>query len=493
MFLRLVAALLAILAPLTLLIVHDSLCRRQAFELSRTWLYGLKRSPSPRPEKLFAELASLAHASGFLRQVAFLDASLAVKRQFAFDVGNLPKQVAEKGIVVDRVGVLGYRSVFSVPSSELGVVVLVFSDDRGLVQLVVFCIFLLIAFGGATTSLLIISRNNLQSTFRDYEIKAHDFLQTLGKVNRVLLALKNVEVAEALRLTPTALLSLKRSENIAQEMLMLGSRDIYDRRVLDMGEVLCEVIKCCELRVKPQVSIEHRGEICGSEAKIYSIVRNLLENANAICHHKISLETFDRDKFFTLKITNDGKGLNRKDLARVFNPFFSRRRGGSGLGLYSTKKFVELHGGTIAMSSSAELTTVTVNLPIHIGMSAANAKMDLNVAVVDNEVEEITTLLGDLSPCRCTHLLSPSELEAHLLANEHFDVIVIDRFMPNFDAVRDNYLRVLRNDFNFSGAVILRSHAVPRREAANGFDLCVPKESKITSADLISCLRSECC
>lgn len=52
-----------------------------------------------------------------------------------------------------------------------------------------------------------------------------------------------------------------------------------------------------------------------------------------------------------LEITDTGKGMSPEVQARIFDAFYSTRPGGSGLGLPTTRKIVEAHGGTIAVQS----------------------------------------------------------------------------------------------------------------------------------------------
>src|SRR5437764_981920 len=65
-----------------------------------------------------------------------------------------------------------------------------------------------------------------------------------------------------------------------------------------------------------------------------------------------------------LDLIDTGVGMTAEQAARVFRPFFTTKPGGSGLGLATTRRIVEAHGGTIAVESEpGRGTKFTVRLP----------------------------------------------------------------------------------------------------------------------------------
>jgi signal transduction histidine kinase len=65
-----------------------------------------------------------------------------------------------------------------------------------------------------------------------------------------------------------------------------------------------------------------------------------------------------------LSFIDTGKGMPPDVLARVFEPFFSTKQGGTGLGLPTTRRIVEAHGGTLtAESAVGRGTRFTIRLP----------------------------------------------------------------------------------------------------------------------------------
>jgi signal transduction histidine kinase len=92
---------------------------------------------------------------------------------------------------------------------------------------------------------------------------------------------------------------------------------------------------------------------------------NLLENAlQAIGGEgRIELRAEARDGQVVVGVRDSGPGVEAALVPRIFDPFFSTKTGGSGLGLALVKKIVEDHGGTVALTSRPGDTRVEVRLP----------------------------------------------------------------------------------------------------------------------------------
>src|SRR5262249_34191658 len=66
-----------------------------------------------------------------------------------------------------------------------------------------------------------------------------------------------------------------------------------------------------------------------------------------------------------LEIEDTGVGMDEESLARVFEPYFSTKSTGTGLGLPIARRNIELSGGTISVQSEkGRGTTVTIRLPV---------------------------------------------------------------------------------------------------------------------------------
>lgn len=105
---------------------------------------------------------------------------------------------------------------------------------------------------------------------------------------------------------------------------------------------------------------------------IRMVFENLIDNASKYSEADTTIEVSVRviKTMIKVKITDKGVGIEEEDLARLFEKFsrihnpLSTQAGGSGLGLYWAKKIVDLHSGTIEVTSEPDKgTAFTVSLP----------------------------------------------------------------------------------------------------------------------------------
>ncbi len=101
-----------------------------------------------------------------------------------------------------------------------------------------------------------------------------------------------------------------------------------------------------------------------SPERLETAIRNLLSNAADFSGGSVAIATgIDGDAAF-LSVTDRGPGVDPEDLPRVFERYFSRRAGGTGLGLALTRAIVEAHGGSVtAESTPGNGSTFRVRLP----------------------------------------------------------------------------------------------------------------------------------
>ena len=79
----------------------------------------------------------------------------------------------------------------------------------------------------------------------------------------------------------------------------------------------------------------------------------------------LTVTTFKQENNVCIKVTDTGVGISEEDIEHLFEPFFTRKDKGTGLGLVNVKRILEEHSGTVEIeSTSGEGTTVSLWLPI---------------------------------------------------------------------------------------------------------------------------------
>jgi D-amino acid aminotransferase len=79
---------------------------------------------------------------------------------------------------------------------------------------------------------------------------------------------------------------------------------------------------------------------------------------------EVTIQASQQDGQVVLSVIDTGKGMSPETVAKAFKPFYSTRPGGTGLGLPTTRKVVEAHGGSIAVDSApGKGTRFTIRLP----------------------------------------------------------------------------------------------------------------------------------
>jgi len=100
------------------------------------------------------------------------------------------------------------------------------------------------------------------------------------------------------------------------------------------------------------------------------VFQNLVENAVQAMENKgtLTVTTKESDGFVEVVFNDTGAGISKDTMGKLFTPFHTTKAQGMGLGLAICKRFVEAHGGTIAVESQeGEGSTFTVRLPIRNG------------------------------------------------------------------------------------------------------------------------------
>jgi len=173
--------------------------------------------------------------------------------------------------------------------------------------------------------------------------------------------------------TQIILEEVTRLEQILREQLTLERHLVPVLGPLDVNQILKDVRKLLShgilsshIRVEGELS-EGIPITMGDANQIKQAFLNLASNAIQSMPDggTLTLSTSQRGELIVVRIADTGPGIPKEHMDKLFVPFFTTRKTGSGLGLAVTKRIIDNHSGTIAVNSVVgEGTVFEVALPI---------------------------------------------------------------------------------------------------------------------------------
>lgn len=284
---------------------------------------------------------------------------------------------------------------------------------------------------------------------------AHDFSNLLSSIfGSVNLLRKRVELTEGVdKLIDNIENCSVRARDLTKGLLSFGKPTPKRKELVKPHQLLKEISKVVTQTFPRSITFteeidENLSDILGNGTEIYQILLNLCVNAKEATGSKgiIKLSaqniTIDRNNiinypllkegnYVRFTVSDDGEGIEEKNLTRIFDPYFSTRtkETGSGLGLYVTYGIVKAHNGHIEVSSKpGEGTAFDVYIPT---FEVPKEKR--------TELSEAIILLADDEPML-------SDLLAELLESNGYNVIKVTS--------GDEVLRVLTEEIKVDLAII---------------------------------------
>ena len=118
---------------------------------------------------------------------------------------------------------------------------------------------------------------------------------------------------------------------------------------------------------------EHDVHLFVDTEKVKIVLLNLVLNAVEAMRGEIrhlDIIIFADDNTCTFQVTDTGAGMDADVIAKLFEPFFTSKKGGSGLGLTNSQKIVMQHGGNINVKSTPGIgSTFFVSFDVHKGFT----------------------------------------------------------------------------------------------------------------------------
>ncbi|HTH75733.1 MAG TPA: ATP-binding protein, partial [Trinickia sp.] len=233
-------------------------------------------------------------------------------------------------------------------------------------------------------------------------------------------------------------------------------------RTVSVDEVLTNAVEMADFLIEQRkhrlvIDIEPNLVWDVDATRLAQVVSNLLMNAaryTSAGGHVELLARFEANGMIAVSVRDDGMGIARDVLPRVFELFFQGKRaldraeGGLGIGLALVKNLVEMHGGSVVAASDGPGlgSTFTIRVPGRHGArrpaprtphapAPARAQTGARrVLLVDDNVDGIEALAELLKECghRVEAVCDPTAA-LHIVSRFQPDIAVIDIGLPGMD------------------------------------------------------------
>ncbi len=182
-------------------------------------------------------------------------------------------------------------------------------------------------------------------------------------------SVENVEYAKV------ALEELERVEHRVSHLLKYAKEEDYSFALVNLANVIDSALTQLRAKLDAAKIAISRNYIAGPTVqadaeKLRQVFANLVDNAiDALATipegRRIDLFLENGDGLATVRVRDNGCGIAPEKLDRIFNPFFTTKEKGTGLGMAISKKIVEAHEGAIEVASEVGRgTEFKVMLPL---------------------------------------------------------------------------------------------------------------------------------
>lgn len=216
----------------------------------------------------------------------------------------------------------------------------------------------------------------------------HEFKTPLATISLAVDALRNEKVmADKSKMEYFTSIIKDENKRMNKQVETILRAALLDKQEVDLNlktvsahELIKSAINNIQLQVqekggKVEVNLQAKNDtISADEVHFTNVINNLLENAIKYSrpeHLIINLSTINSGNYIKIRIEDEGIGMNKETLSRIFEKFYRAHTGnihnvkGFGLGLSYVKTMVEAHNGTIkAESNPGKGSVFTISIPL---------------------------------------------------------------------------------------------------------------------------------
>lgn len=274
------------------------------------------------------------------------------------------------------------------------------------------------------------------------------------------------------------------AKDLSMQLLTFSKGGVPIRKTASIEEIIRDSARFAlkGSNVKCDISVENKlSPVEIDVGQINQVLNNLIINASqampdggiiSIVCESVSVSKRDKlhlkkGKYIRIKISDTGFGISKEVLEKIFDPYFTTKNTGSGLGLSITYSIVKKHDGHIDVESKSGVGTVfTIYFPVSSNkLEKGNSQKDEVVCgqgrilimddeeIVRNVASRILTRLGykvDFAVNGCEAI---EKYKAALKTNYPFNAVIMDLTIPGGMGGKDAIRELLKIDPNVKAIV----------------------------------------
>lgn len=168
---------------------------------------------------------------------------------------------------------------------------------------------------------------------------------------------------------------LDRAQSIITDYLSLAGNDYISKEKIHLTNTLKDLTTLLTSyanfkAVTFDYMIDDQIYVFGDETKLKQVFINIMKNSIEAVPESgglVTVKTILKEENIIVKITDNGIGMTKDQIARLGEPYYTLKEAGTGLGLTVTYSILKNHGGSIHYHSEPNKgTCATVNLPLYI-------------------------------------------------------------------------------------------------------------------------------
>lgn len=140
---------------------------------------------------------------------------------------------------------------------------------------------------------------------------------------------------------------------LAQDFSSFAKISKAQKEIIDPASAISEICRSYSSDYNIQLNLLPDQKISFDKTHFYQIITNILQNAmDASSAEQPIAVSLSRDKnYLVISIKDSGSGIESEDLLRIFEPYFTRKNKGTGLGLALVKKLCEANAAVVRVKS----------------------------------------------------------------------------------------------------------------------------------------------